>query len=292
MLLGVENKKGDPANLDGRLTVYAIIDLEPGEVAAMKHPIAAVVHNGLLVAQGNFRDQNNLRDFLQSEMGLSLEEGLEEIIQRLEGLESALDPQKLKEKIEGMREFEDFIPTPAKIVSFHTEAEILAQDGDVYFMGRFEHIGNANLSVNSFPILYQARYREQQLGRVRGEIELLISQIEKPAAIESRPGGASSSEMREKLLREFIPDMLYCRKDAHVFASAQSRFREYMRGNASTADVDAIVKIISEPAELTKGHFRLLELRARKIAEIHGQNPGEAEKLRRDIEGLERELSQ
>ena len=34
-----------------------------------------MIHNGLLVAQGNFKDQYNFRDFLKSELGITLEEG-------------------------------------------------------------------------------------------------------------------------------------------------------------------------------------------------------------------------
>src|SRR5271169_6517680 len=121
MLLGIEQKKGTQNRLDGRLTVYANIDIDPSDLVSMKHPIASMVHNGLLVAQGNYREQNNLRDFLKSEMGVSLEDGLEEFLDKLGGLESALDPEKLRDRIENIDELEDFIPTPAKIVPFTSE---------------------------------------------------------------------------------------------------------------------------------------------------------------------------
>lgn len=288
-MLGVEAKKCDPERLDGRLTVYAMIDVEPSEMMAMNHPIASAVHNGFLVAQGNFRDQSNLRDFLQSEMGLSLEEGLEEIIERLDGLESALDPQKLREKIENMREFEEFIPTPAKIVPFHSEEEILAQEGDVFFVGRFRNIGNANLSVNSFPILYQARYREQQVDRVRSEIEQLISQIEgsagaPPESYETIP------DVREKLLKEFIPEMLYSRKDEGVFRTAEQKFRKFMRGYQDDVDIDEIIRIISLPEDLAGAHFRLLELYAKKIGEIRAEHFETAQEIQNDILEVRREM--
>jgi len=129
VLLGIQQKKGDPGKLDGRLTVYALLDIDPSDLLSMKHPIASMIHNGLLVAQGNYRDQNNLRDFLKSEMGLSLEEGLEDFLDKLGGLESALDPEKLRERIDNIDELEDFIPTPAKIVPFPSEADVLAQEG-------------------------------------------------------------------------------------------------------------------------------------------------------------------
>ena len=39
----------------------------------------------------------------------------------MEGLESTLDPQKLKDRLENMDDIEEFIPTPAKIVPFNSE---------------------------------------------------------------------------------------------------------------------------------------------------------------------------
>ena len=100
--LDVNQKKGDPESLDGRLTVYARVDVEPGELSETKHPIVSMIHNGLLVAQGNFREQYSLRDFMKSEMGVSLEEGLEQFLSSLDGIESALDPDKLREKLKEM----------------------------------------------------------------------------------------------------------------------------------------------------------------------------------------------
>ena len=78
MTLDIEQKKGDSDRLDGRVIVYALIDIDPSDLASMKHPIASMIHNGLLVAQGNFKEQSSLKDFLKSEMGVSLEEGLGE----------------------------------------------------------------------------------------------------------------------------------------------------------------------------------------------------------------------
>jgi hypothetical protein len=290
-MLNIEQKKGDSELLDGRLTVYAIIDLDPSELASTRHPIASVVHNGLLVAQGNFKEQNNLKDFLQSEMGLSLEEGLEEIIERLDGLESALDPQKLREKIENMKEFEDFIPTPAKIVPFHSQEEVLEQEGDVFFVGSFKSIANANLSVNSFPIFYQARYREQQLQRVKFEIEILIAQIEKGETTSEEANYLDKHiDVGQKLLKEYFPNMLYNRKDPKVLDAAETQFKKFMQGYRYAEDIDEIVRIIDKPGELSSKHFKMLELYAKKIAEMHAENFSEVENVSRAIESLRKEL--
>jgi hypothetical protein len=282
MLLNIEQKKGSPQRLDGRLTVYAILDIDPSDLLSMKHPIASMVHNGLLVAQGNFREQSNLRDFLKSEMGVSLEEGLEEFLDKLGGLESALDPEKLKERIENIDEMEDFIPTPAKIVPFSSEQDVLSQEGDVYYAGTFRNVGNAILSVNAWPILYQARFREQEIAKVRNEIERLISQIEKKQ-VPREPFLTLDTTIEQKLLKEFIPNMLYCRKEKKVFDAAEEQFRLFMKGYRFKEDGDAIVSIIAGPSELTSKHFKLLELYAKKISKVWEENYLEAEKIQKDI---------
>ena len=285
MLLNIEQKKGNPDNLDGRLTVYAIVDLDTGDLISIKNPIASMVYNNFLVAQGNYKEQNNLRDFLKSEMNISLEDGLEDFLDKLGGLEAALDPQKLRDKIENMDDLEEFIPTPAKIVPFNSETEILNQEGDVFFTGKFKNLGNAILSVNSFPILYQSRFREQEIDRVKKEIELLISQIEKsapPEASYSTPG----INVEDKIMKEFIPNMLYCRKDPRVFSDAQKQFKVFMMGYKFKDDVDAIVSIIADQEELTAKYFKLLELYAKKISEVHNENYGEVEKLRKEIDQI------
>lgn len=288
MLLDVTQKKGDPKNLDGHLTVYAAVDIDPAELAGTSHPVASAISNGLLVANGNFKDQSNLKDFLQSEMGLSLEEGLEEIIERLDGLESALDPQKLKEKIESMKEFEDFIPTPAKIVPFHSEEEVLSQEGDVFFVGSFRNIGNANLSVNAFPILYQARYREQQIRRVKTEIDQLISQIERGQRdSEEEHYSREGADVGEKILKDYIPNMLYSRKDPKLFSTVRERFRSFMRGYRFPQDIDRIVSIIGTGGDLSADSFRLLELYAKKVAGVTREDFGVVESVCREIDRME-----
>jgi hypothetical protein len=288
VLLGIQQKKGDPAKLDGRLTVYAVLDIDASDLLSMKHPIASMVHNGLLVAQGNYRDQNNLKDFLKSEMGLSLEDGLEDFLDKLGGLESALDPEKLRERIDNIDELEDFIPTPAKIVPFPSESDVLAQEGDVYFAGTFKNVGNAILSVNSLPILYQSRFREQEIQKVRCEIERLVAQIEKNAPPSERPV-PEELKVEERIMKEFIPNMLYCRKEKKIFGAAEKQFRDFLHDYQHTEDLDAVVGIIADDHELTSRHFKLLELYAKKISRVMEENFTEAEKLQKDIAALEKQ---
>ena len=167
----------------------------------------------------------------------------------MDGIESALDPQKLKERLENMGEMEEFIPTPAKIVPFHSEEEILRQEGDIFFIGVFKNIGNAVLGVNALPILYQARFREQEHQKVRNEIEMLISQIERNETITPTvmtPG----VNVEEKLLKEFIPNLLYSRKEPQTFQPVENLFRNFMDGYPYRDDVEAIIDLVKSRVNL------------------------------------------
>ncbi|MBN2188607.1 MAG: hypothetical protein JW699_04070 [Chitinispirillaceae bacterium] len=290
MAFNIQQKKGDPENPDGRITVYAAIDIDPADLAAVKHSFASMVHNGFLVAQGNFKDQYNFRDFLQSELGISLEQGFEEglsqLIERMDGLESTLDPQKLKERLENMNDLEDFIPTPAKIVPFHSEAEICAQEGDVFFTGTFKNIGNAVLAVQALPMLYQAHYRECEGRHIRNEIESILSQIERSDAPRvpappDMPKRTASTE--ETLLKEYIPRMIYSKKEPHAFETAAGEFRLFMKKYRFQEDIETVVAIISGSRGLTEKENRLLELYAKKIACVEKEDFALAEDVSREI---------
>jgi len=293
MAFTIQQKKGDPQNPDGRITVYAVIDIDPADLASVKHSFASMVHNGFLVAQGNFKDQYNFREFLQSELGISLEEGFEEgltqLIERMDGLESTLDPQKLKERLENMNDLEDFIPTPAKIVPFHSEEEICAQEGDVFFAGTFKNIGNAVLAVQALPMLYQAHYREHEGRHIRSEIESIITQIERSdaprvSAPPAPPKPKTSTE--ETLLKEYIPKMIYSKREPHTFETAAKEFRLFMKKYRFQEDIETVVTIISGSCELTEKENKLLELYAKKIACVEKEDFNLAEEASREIRRL------
>jgi len=293
-VLNVERKKGDPEHLDGRVIVYAKIDIDPDEFITMKHPVTSMVHGGLLAVQGNYKEQNSLRDFLISEMGIPLDgdglnEGLKEMIDSMDGLESALDPQKLRERLEDMGEFEEFIPTPAKVVPFHTEREIMEQPDDVYFAGTFKKVGNAVLGVNAVPIIYQAIFREQQMQSLQNEIESLITQIEwdEPPPVTIAMTGVNPEEL---LLKEYIPSMLYQRVDKAGFLKAQKQFRAFMTGYRFADDVEAIISLISMDKEPHPTEYKLLELYAKKISMVQTEDFSGLETVKREIEHLRETL--
>ena len=291
-VLNVEMKKGDPERLDGQVTVYAKIDIDPADFLSVKHPVASMVHGGMFAVQGNYREQGSLLDFLRTEMGIALDddgagEELKEMIDGMEGLESALDPQKLREKLENISDIEEFIPTPAKPVPFHSEQEILSQPGDVYFAGFFKGIGNAVLGVNAVPILYQAVFREQQVRSLQSEIESLIEQIEwnGPAG-----GGVTIASpgvnTEEALLKEYIPSMLYQRVDPTGLALARKQFRAFMQGYRFGDDVEAVLALITADREPGATEYKLLELYAKKISLVQAEDFAGLGSVSREIEQL------
>lgn len=288
MFLGVVQKKGKKEFIDGRLTVYAIVDIDPSEIISGGSPITSMVHNGLLVAQANYEEQNSLKDFFESEFGASMEEGLEEFLEKLDGLEGALDPSKLRDKLKNFDEIKDFIPAPARIVPFHNEESILDEEGDVYFVGRFKNSANANLCVNAFPILYQAKYREQQSELVKNEIDNLISQIESSSV--SKEQIADVENVENLLNTKYIPNILYRKNSPSDLKEAVSELRELLRTYKYSSDVDTMVDILCDTVDLTKEHYRLLELFARKISLVLSEEFTEVEAVNKEINSIKTAL--
>lgn len=285
--LKIEQKKGDADKLNGKLTVYAIVEPDQSSSGLSQHPITSMINNNLLVAQGNYKEQSSLKDFLLSEIGGDFEEGLEEFIGKLDGLEGALDPEKLKERMKHFDDMKEYIPTPAKIVPFHSEHEILQEDGDIFFVGYFKNPANANLSVNSLPIMYQARYREQEIVMVQNEIDNLISQIETGVSMEAVPHYSDENvDISEKLLKVYIPELLYSRRDEKSLEDSIQRFREFMEGYRFSDDVDRIVMMIKSNSELTKEHYSLLECFAKKIDRVRVEDFKEVEVVQKKIDDI------
>ncbi|GBU22226.1 hypothetical protein R80B4_02132 [Fibrobacteres bacterium R8-0-B4] len=188
-----------------------------------------------------------------------------------------------------MGEFEEFIPTPAKVVTFHTEREIMDQPGDIYFAGSFKKVGNAVLGINAVPIMYQAIFREQQMQQLQNEIDSLVNQIEwcEPTLVTVATPGVNPEEL---LLKEYIPSMLYQRVDKTGFLKAQKQFRAFMTGYRFRDDVDAVISLISMDKEPHPTEYKLLELYAKKIAMVQTEDFSGLETVSKEIEHLKEQL--
>lgn len=181
IMLGIEQKKGNPDELLGKLVVYAKIssDAEP-EKGMM--PLRDMVRNGLLVVSGEFKPSDTFKDFIRREMNSNANtEGFSELLEHLkeEGMDlpENLDSESFKDRIQEISNME-IIPVPAKVVFFESEEDILKEEADIYYIGEFTGIGQAHLCITSLPIFYQAMYREQVNARERQYINDLLGQIE------------------------------------------------------------------------------------------------------------------
>lgn len=302
----IDQKKGGHDRLAGRLIAY--VRLKPldssSRVTEEATPIAAMVRNGLLAVQGNYVGQRNIRDFFRDEFGISLEKGIQEVIDQARetgGLEGALDPEAVKERLESMKNA-DFIPIPAKVAFFNSEEDILNTPGDVYFLGEFEVLSHAHLCVNSFPILYQACYREQEHREIADEISALLGTIENSGGGEAqtkasqethaaaKPDGATlqtySGDVKALLLRDLLPRMIYSLGDKSEYESAVQQFKDFMGDFGFPEDMQAIIDLIESTPKHNAVTLRKLELLVAKIEALQREDFDALEKIRRDLRDL------
>ncbi len=282
--LQIEIKKGDPLRLHGKLIAYVRVEGREDANASPEEsesasPLEGLVRNGVLAVQANYVDQRNIRDFFKKEFGISLEKGIEEVIEQARetgGLEGALDPEAVKERLESMKNA-DFIPIPAKVAFFSSEEEMLSQDADVYYLGSFTVLSHAHLCVNAFPILYQAYYREQEQREVEVEIAALLRTVEgKPKEAASQiTDNATEADWKEHLLKGLIPRMIYTRGEADGHAEhekAVAEFRSFMEEFGFPEDAEAIVALIESSPEFDAVALRKLELRVARVEALQRED--------------------
>ena len=296
--LQFEAKKGDPHHLRGKLIAYVHVQgraetASPGEVESAS-PLEGLVRNGILAVQANYVDQRNIRDFFRKEFGISLEKGIEEVIEQARetgGLEGALDPEAVKDRLESMKNA-DFIPIPAKVAFFASEEEMLAQDADVYYLGSFTVLSHAHLCVNAFPILYQAYYREQEHREVEVEISTLLRTIEnkpKAGASEAHSGVRVETDWKGHLLKNLIPRMIYTRGQTNgevEHDKAVGEFRTFMEEFGFPDDAEAMLAIIENSTGFDSTALRKLELLVSKVEALQQEDYERIEVIKRELGGL------
>ncbi len=286
-----ELKKGDPLHLRGRLIAYvryARPDDEPPAPGEDTSPLEALVTNGILAVSANYVDQKNIRDFFRKEFGISLEKGIEEVIEQAResgGLEGALDPEAVKERLDSMKNA-DFIPIPAKVAHFNTEAEMLEQDADVYYLGEFTVLPHAHLCVNSFPILYQAYYREQENRTVEREISQLLKTIETPKVGKGEPA-LLPENWKQHLLTVLIPRIIYTRgQGGSDHDKSVSDFRAFMDDFGYPEDAETVLTLIQNTTDFNAPTLRKLELMVSKVEALQGEDYERLEAIRRELAGM------
>jgi len=282
----VEFLRGDPSHLDGRLTAIVRFSGDVPE-GSQAH---SMVRGGLLCVQGNYRDQRTMADFFRAELGLTMEKGIEEIIEQAQhtsGLEGALDPDAVRERLKSMGRSE-FLPIPAKIVGFDSLDEALQSEGDAVLLGTFDDIQFANMAVNAFPMLYQSRYREQERREMRQGIELWLERIEEAPSQETSPTGIPTLEtfegdIEEHLLKDLIPGMFYAPGETPEAHAAELRFRAFMAPCIVPGDVDAMIELVPAIRRGDMAALHRLELLVRKAAALQREDFRALERIRQEL---------
>lgn len=281
-----ELKKGSIAALKGHVVVYAIVK-NPDSPENRKSPVYDMAKGGIIAASGDYRTQHNLEDFLKKELGISLADLSNPDAAGMAGLPENLNPDFLKKKIESLKGFEDLIPTPAKLVSFDSEQEVLEQDADIFYLGEFQKLGSANLAVNALPILYQAVYREQAAANISMEIEKLLS----TAAMDMNETGhfmEDLAHLENRILTEYVPEIIYNRNNEVELKKWVDRFKAYMAGYKYPAEIDAIINLAIRNFSEDKEIQHLIELYIKKMAAFLREDYKSVGILKNEIGEIER----
>lgn len=227
-----------------------------------------------------------MADFFRVELGLTMEKGIEELIEQAQhagGLESALDPEAVRDRLKAMGRSE-FLPIPAKIVSFDSLDQALESEGDIVLLGEFEDIQFANMAVNAFPMLYQSRYREQERQEMRTGIEQWLSRIEDAPSPETPTLETFEGDIEHHLLKDLLPGMFYAPGDSPEAHAAELRFRAFMAPCLVPTDVEAMIELVPAIRRGDIAALHRLELLVRKAAALHREDFRTLEQLRQELE--------
>ncbi|MCR5029787.1 MAG: hypothetical protein K6A31_11115 [Fibrobacter sp.] len=304
-MLGIQQKKGDPEKLCGRLVVYAKItpsaskDQNAGPI-----PFASMVRNGILAVRGEFEKNNSIKRFLQHEAGASsVDKGISDMIEHIKEsggeLPEGLDIDSFKDRLEELSSME-IIPVPAKIMFYDNEEEILEENADIYYIGEFSGMSQAHLCITSLPILYQAKYREQQNAEEQSYINELLSQIEtdglitsKPETGEFLPGNGNLltfvGNLQELLERQVVPYLLYQAADEEQFSTSLDRFYAFMAPYKDQRDVQLIGKTLRRLRvnENDVKERSRLELLCRKVSAMYHEKFEQVPEIQKKLSELD-----
>ncbi|OGJ85642.1 MAG: hypothetical protein A2268_16705 [Candidatus Raymondbacteria bacterium RifOxyA12_full_50_37] len=258
-----EQKKGDPSSLKGVVIVYAVIN-NPETEDNRKSPIYEMAKTGIIAAMGDYRTQKSLEDFLKKELGISLDDLGKSENAAIAGIPPNANPDFIRKKLESLKDYEELIPTPARLEVFDAEHELLSRDADIFYLGRFDRLANANLAINAFPILYQALYREQVALLIAQEIDKMLSAATQEVS-ESGHYLEHPDTVEHKLNAEFLPELIYSHADQGELDGWVKRFRSFMAGYKYPGEVEKIIALASGADPTQKDVRSLLELYIKRI---------------------------
>ncbi len=304
-MLGIEQKKGDPDKLCGKMVAYAKIS--PSAANSQNSgpiPFTSMVRNGLLAVRGEFDKNDNIKNFMQRELGSSVDKSLSDVIERIKEsggeLPENLDIDSFKDRLEELSHME-IIPVPAKIMFYEDESEILQENADIYYIGEFTGMYQAHLCITSLPILYQAKYREQRNAEEQEYINEILSQIETDGLITSKsengeflPGNGNLltfvGNLQELLERQVIPYLLYQAGDEEQFRAGLSRFQKFMEPYKDQKDIlrigNSIRKLRSNENDTVERER--LELLCKKVSEFYHERFEQLPPIQKRLAELEK----
>jgi hypothetical protein len=275
--------KGNPAQLAGRIIAYAKILPEAEGTERQTTPFDDMVSHGLLAVFGDFRRSQNIGDFIRNNMSDEMRENFEDFLQNMDSddLPEGVDADSLREKMEEVSRME-IIPIPAKIVKFESEAIILSQNADIYYLGEFVGLSQAHLCITSFPIFYQAKYREQSNRLLRTEIDALLSDVERRTDALPSPENDNAvlrlegnlntypGRLIDLLEKTAVPNLVYNLQNAAEFKASWDNFKRFMAPYKYPSDIDALERQLHSMKDAPgPNDRRKLELLCKKISALY-----------------------
>jgi hypothetical protein len=290
-ILNIQQIQGNPDVLHGKLIAYATVDVEAKNPSSSS-PLNSLASNGILAIQANYIDQRNIKDFFESELGVSMEKGIQDIIEQAkdsEGLEGALDPEIVREKLSSMRNME-FIPIPAKVTFFDSIESIKEQEGDIYFLGHYQGLHHAHLSINSFPIMYQARFREQEHLQVSQEIEQMLQGFSTKSTsthqVEIKEDIPLGEPFKNHVLKTLIPNILYqLENEGNDLVTTQNEFQTFMKDYPEEAKT--ILGLIDKNMHKDDRKLQKIQLILDQIIALQQEDYEAINRIKQDLKKLD-----
>jgi hypothetical protein len=282
---------GDPENLDGRLFAFCRVELDspPEEI---RHPLAGMIHNNLISVRADYREEKPFSRIFKKELGENIKAGVEDLLEKL-GIDNAgenIDLDKIAKHLESMKEIGEYIPTPAQFADFDSAGAILQQPGDIFDLGTFQNLSNANFCLNALPILYQAKYREQKGQEISREINSLLESISNFSASQEPSWREAPDAVQQNLMMKYIPSIFYATNDSGATKNACQKLRSYLEGYRFSEDVEMIVSL-TQKKELDHGRLnRLLELLINKIASVISEDFAAAADFQHQIKEMTKDF--
>ncbi len=302
-MLGIEQKKGDPEKLCGRMVAYAKILRSAMKTDAMPGPFPSMIRNGILAVRGEFEKNSNIKSFMRHEMGSSVDKGINDLIEHIKEsggeLPEGVDVDSFRSRLEELSSME-IIPVPAKIMFYENEDDILRENADIYYIGEFSGMSQAHLCITSLPIFYQAKYREQQNAEEQSYINELLSQIESDGLITSKsengeflPGKGNLltfvGDLQELLERQVVPYLLYQAGNEDEFKTSLERFKNFMAPYKDPGDIESIgraIRKLRSNENDSQERFRL-ELLCRKVSAMYHERFEQVPEILRKLNAID-----